>query len=246
MTEYYDRETFFDAVRRAPFPGVLGQKQVDGMGFILEAWETFYQGGDVRWLAYALATTFHETAQEMWPIEEYKGAEQSYGAVDPETGQRYFGRGFVQVTHRENYAKTDERFDLTGVLSTELDAANMLRPLIAAGAMFKGMEEGWFRSDEGGRQTFGRYFYANYSDPYGAREIINGDKTLVPNWSNGMPIGELIANYYNDFLSALKSAHRNSSGPEGPSRSRLDVKPDKIEVVLTYPKGVVVTLKEVD
>ena len=52
---------------------------------------------DTRWLAYMLATTFHETAYQMWPIEEYgKGSGRYYGTPDPETGETDYGRGFVQ------------------------------------------------------------------------------------------------------------------------------------------------------
>jgi len=36
---------------------------------------------------------------EMQPIEEYgKGKGMKYGSPDPETGQTYYGRGFVQTT----------------------------------------------------------------------------------------------------------------------------------------------------
>ena len=60
-----DREIFFNAVRDELFSGAMQQVQVDGMSVILAVWE--YQGGgtpmtDDRWLAYMLATTYHETA----------------------------------------------------------------------------------------------------------------------------------------------------------------------------------------
>lgn len=197
----YDRKIFFDMVRESTFPGGMNQGQVDGMEYILQTWEKYYPSGDTRWLGYALATARHETAAEMQPIEEYGGANTSYGQVDPTTGQRYYGRGFVQVTHRENYAKTDERFKLTGERSTEWHAEMMLDPLISAGAMFKGMEEGWFRKPN----TFALYFNTDTDDPYYAREIINGDKHYVPDWST-QTIGNIIAAYYMDFTAALNVA----------------------------------------
>jgi putative chitinase len=73
--------------------------------------------------------------------------------------------------------------------------------------MFRGMTEGWFRSGE----TLDRYFNTDTDDPYGAREIINGDKSKVPSWSGGVPIGNLIAGYHDDFLEAL-----TASWVEGP------------------------------
>src|SRR6476619_3202480 len=100
-----DRDVFFDEVRSDPFDGSLTEQQVDGMNAILDAWEADYADNDLRYLANAMAQTFHEVSGTMWPIEEYQGSEQSYGKPDPETGQAYYGRGLIQCTHRENYAR---------------------------------------------------------------------------------------------------------------------------------------------
>jgi hypothetical protein len=97
----FERKAYFDAVRVAPFGGTMSADQVDGQEAILTAFELVQlrrPAFDLRWLAYALATTLHETASTMQPIEEYNGANQPYGKEDPETHQRYFGRGF-----RTNY-----------------------------------------------------------------------------------------------------------------------------------------------
>ena len=59
-----DRKAFFDAVRRAPANGHLTVGQVDGMGRILDEWERRALT-DVRWLAYMLATVWHETGAKM-------------------------------------------------------------------------------------------------------------------------------------------------------------------------------------
>ena len=91
----FDREVFYDRVRHNPFGGSLTQGQVDGMNAILSAWTKYRSADDLRWLAYFLATSFHETAQAMQPVEEHgKGAGQPYGKEDPQTGQTYYGRGF--------------------------------------------------------------------------------------------------------------------------------------------------------
>jgi hypothetical protein len=192
----------------------MSQDQVDGQEAILSVWEWIPVKFpdielDLRWLSYMLATTYHETSQEMQPIEEYgRGDGMEYGEVDPETGQTYYGRGFVQTTWRENYARADEELDLTGADSCEWHAENQLEPVIAAKTMFKGMYEGWFRSDSSGKQTLPRYFSATVDDAYMAREIINGDKTKVPSWSGGVSIGNLIKGYHLDFLAALNAALR--------------------------------------
>ena len=110
-----DRQIFFDSVRPKPFGGKLSQSQVDGMGYILDAYEMGYADWDLRWLAYAFATTFHETSKEMQPISEYgKGSGAAYGKPDPTTGQCYYGRGYVQLTWDTNYKRADGELGLVG------------------------------------------------------------------------------------------------------------------------------------
>jgi putative chitinase len=207
----YDRTKFFDAVRANPFPSALNQGQVDGMSAILDVWEDDYGREDPRWLAYALATTKWETSSEMQPIEEYgKGGDSSYAQVDPETGQAYYGRGYVQLTWRDNYARADKELGLTDARSCEWHAENALDLTIAADVMFRGMMEGWFRTaDDGTKETLAKYFSDTRDDPYEAREIINGDKTKVPSWSGGISIGNYIAGDHRAFLDALQAAWSN-------------------------------------
>lgn len=201
----FNHKVFFDEVRHSLFGGSLTQQQVDGMSFKLKQWEAHpYHPTDLRWLSYPLATSMHETASTMWPIEEYgKGEGQSYGVPDPETGQTYYGRGDVQLTWRDNYKRAASKLGLTGTPNDlEWHADKALDPKISADVMYMGMSEGWFRSD-GSPQTLSRYFSASVDDAYGAREIINGDKHKVPSWSNGVSIGSMIEGYHKKFLEAL-------------------------------------------
>jgi len=204
----FDEKIYFDMVRITPFGGSLTQQQVNGQKFILASWVRDPTTTDLRWLAYALATTKHETASTMLPIEEYgKGKGHPYGQKDATTGQTYYGRGYVQLTWRDNYRKAANELELEGENDLEWHAEKALDPDIAADIMFLGMAEGWFRGDKGGRQTLMRYFNADVDDPFGAREIINGDKNTIPKWSNGVPIGRLIADYHASFLAALVSSY---------------------------------------
>jgi len=239
----FDRDVYFDLVRQKPFGGKLGQGQVDGQEAILTRWEENPLSDDLRWLAYALATTLHETASEMLPIEEYgKGAGMKYGTPDPTTKQIYYGRGFVQCTWRENYARADRELGLTGDRSCEWHAENQLDPSIAAETMFRGMAEGWFRTHADGKpETLARYFNDTTDDPYGAREIINGDKTKVPSWSGGKSIGKLIAGYHADFLAALDAAVLELGIPP-----ELEPTPLVVTLRITVPPGVVVKVEQVD
>lgn len=202
-----DRKIYFDIVRVEVFDGHMTQQQVDGQSMILNRWEIDPETVDLRWLAYALATTKHETASTMWPIEEYgKGKGHSYGVPDKETGQTYYGRGFVQLTWRDNYKRATHELDLRDDDDLEWHAQRALDTRIASDIMFLGMIEGWFRTANDGKpHNLPRYFNEN-SDPYNAREIINGDKHIVPQWSGGMSIGNMIADYYNNFLDALDTS----------------------------------------
>jgi hypothetical protein len=73
--------------------------------------------------------------------------------------------------------------------------------------MYKGMTEGWFRSaKDGSPQTLLKFFNDTTDDPFTAREIINGDKNVIPSWSGGISIGKLIERYHDNFLDALELA----------------------------------------
>lgn len=191
---YFDREIYFDSVRHELFGGSLTQQQVDGQGIILGLWEGQYTGSpmtDLRWLAYILATAYHETAQKIWPIEEYgKGSGREYGTPDPETGETYYGRGFVQLTWRDNYAKASRVLGLDGERDLELNAHLALDSLIAARVMFQGMAEGWFTGVK-----LDDYFNAGTDDPRNARRIINGNDCDT-----------LIEGYHEAFFDALVEA----------------------------------------
>jgi predicted chitinase len=102
----------------------------------------------------------------MQPIEEYgRGRGRAYGAPDVATGQTYYGRGYVQLIWKTNYAKTAA---LTGVdLVNHPELA--LEPKIAALIMFEGMKGGLFTGI-----GLGRYFSVTADDPVNARRVING------------------------------------------------------------------------
>ena len=228
----FDRDIYFDLVRNSLFYGHLKQGQVDGQEAILSVWETYRRDYDKRWLAYMLATTIHETASTMLPIEEYgKGAGMEYGEVDPETGQTYYGRGFVQLTWRDNYHHADSEIDkLFGKNpGMEYDASKALEPIIAAGVMFLGMEQGWFRGDSEGRQTLQRYFNDTVDDPVNARDIINGD--ISKN-------GSLVASYHEAFLDALRLSEMSNPAPTPepvpePSTVKINIEVSGAPVLIT-------------
>ena len=151
-----DRDAFFTSVRADPFGGNLVQSQVDGMNFLLDVWELRFPGSDIRWLAYCLATAFHETAQTMEPIPEYgEGDGHDYGEPAGPYGNRYYGRGYVQLTWENNYKKGEMRLsEIYGVeCSMHRYPHRMLEHEPAALILYDGAIQGWFTGAEA-RQLF--------------------------------------------------------------------------------------------
>jgi hypothetical protein len=188
-----DREIYFSHVRESMFQGALDQQQVDGQSVILAVWD-YNAGGtpmdDLRWLSYMLATVYHECATKMWPIREYgEGKGKDYGIPD-ENGNTFYGRGFVQLTWKENYDRASAALSLINDRDLVLHPDLALDSLIAARIMFRGMSEGWFTG-----KKLGGYFSNTKDDAIGARQIINPDDK-----------GALIAGYHNLFYEAVAAA----------------------------------------
>ncbi len=161
-----NRTFFYQHARETLFNGSLRQSQVDGMTAILDYWEKHLAGSDDRWLAYSLGTTHHETDRKMQPIEEYgRGRNRTYGRPDPQTGLKYYGRGFVQLTWKYNYKKLGDELhvDLVNHPERALDLG------IATRVMFVGMINGFFTG-----KRLSTYFNKTTADWVNARRIING------------------------------------------------------------------------
>jgi hypothetical protein len=164
------RKVFFDEVRQGLFGRTLTQGQVEGMEAILDEWED--RGlTDLRWLAYMLATVKWETARTMQPIEEYgKGEGHAYGIPDPETGETYYGRGYVQLTWKQNYATMSR---LLGVDLVKIPSL-ALNELIATQILFEGMLKAESGVGDFTGVSLERYFNDTTEDWVNARRIING------------------------------------------------------------------------
>lgn len=193
-----NRQVFFNEIRSSLFGGRLTQSQVDGINFKLDAWD---QSGlnDPRWLAYMLATVYHETDKKMIPIEEYgKGRGRPYGQKIKHDRKRYihpdkiyYGRGDVQLTWYENYESMGKLLGIPLLEQPEL----VLVPEISAKIMIEGMTKGKSNRGDFTGVSLENYFNATKDDPVNARKIINGlDKA------------HLIATYHYKFLSAIKKA----------------------------------------
>ncbi|GJM00256.1 MAG: hypothetical protein DHS20C07_19350 [Methyloligella sp.] len=193
---------FFDEIR-SMFPAKrLKPKQVEGMETIIKAWQAEYPEGDDKFLAYLLATAYHETAHTMQPIKEYGGARRAnrlYGIEgrNPSRarrmgnrrrgdGARYMGRGYVQLTWKNNYRKAGLHCGIDLIKKPHL----AMQPDIAAKILIEGCMSGWFTGSA--LTSHIDPVKANYRS---ARRVVNGnDKALM------------IARYAKEFESALRAA----------------------------------------
>lgn len=172
---------FFDALRLGILGPTLSATEVDGCNAILKAME----GLPLSYVAYALATAYHETASTMQPIKEYGGPTYftrmydvtgsrpqlaiSNGNTCAGDGPKYCGRGYPQLTWKNNYLKASK---VCGVdLVANPDRAMELP--IAAKIMRSGMLDGWFTG-----KKFSDYLPIRGRAERGmftnARRIING------------------------------------------------------------------------
>jgi hypothetical protein len=182
---------FFEAVRPM-FGGALSQAQVDGFGIIFEAWRKVGSGNE-RDLAYILSTAYHETARTMQPVREtlattdakakerltkaWKSGKLPWVKSDYWSGG-WFGRGFVQLTHRENYVKAGKKLGIDLVS----DPSKAMIPEVSALILVRGMQEGWFTNMK----------LADAADFRESRRVVNGTDCASQ-----------IAQYADAFLSAL-------------------------------------------
>ena len=144
-------------------------------------------------LAYILATAYHEVGPSMQPLREgpasriLKGElvsdaearahvnwmyrkgiiSRDYAKPDPETGQSYYGRGYPQTTHKDNYRKVGQMLGVGDFFVWFPDA--LLEREYAAKSLVFGMAKGIFT----GHGLF-RYINSDKVDYYHARRIING------------------------------------------------------------------------
>lgn len=193
-----NKKRFFDEIRDSLFHGYLSQSRVDGINAKLDAFDKF-NIDDNRWRAYMLATSYHETARTMLPIEEWgKGRGKPYGKKIKHDGQFYlwpdkiyYGRGDVQLTWYENYEKMGKLLDIPLLENPDL----ALDSGISARIMIEGMTKGLSSRGDFTGVSLENFFNSYADDPVNARRIVNG-----------LDRAKIIAGYHFSFLDAIKKS----------------------------------------
>ena len=206
-SNFEDYGAFYDFLRGNKMLGPkITPEEFAGCDTIIRACAAEKWG--VAWVAYALATAYHETAHTMQPVKELGGdayltrmyditgarpkKAKELGNLTPGDGVRFAGRGYPQLTGRRNYAVATAQLKARGWdVDLVTDPDKLLQPDIAAAVMVYGMREGWFtgRDIDDDLPDTGP---AQASQFALSRDIINGrDKQ------------ELIAGYAMDFQQGL-------------------------------------------
>ncbi len=220
-----NRTTFLAYARRAPFGGRLMQSQIDGVNAILDEWDRRQSTGKVidnRWLAYLLATVFHETGGTMQPVIENlnysaerltevwpsrfptiasakpfarnprKLANKVYGGRMGNTGP---DDGWLYRGRGLPQITGKENYEKFGLAKTPEKAAEMAT---AIRILFDGMIGGLFTGVK-----LADHFNQVDNNPVGARKIVNGADKV-----------KLIAGYYRNFLDALEASRVPADLPD--------------------------------
>jgi putative chitinase len=165
-----NKAAFYATVRAKLGP--LTTEQVEGFEVLLATIDS----APLSHRAYMLATAWHETAKTMQPVREAFNLSEAWRKKNLRY-YPYYGRGYVQTTWLPNYARLDEAAAAAGLTKPGEILANLdlaMRPDIAALALRRGMEEGWY--DSNGKKmrqrlpTVGTATKAEYID---ARRLVN-------------------------------------------------------------------------
>ena len=242
---HVNEKLFFEKVRKLLHRRGLTSIEFQTYKQIINYWNDHPNMEDRRWLAYVMATAYHET--RLRPVREgFKTSDkaarkhvrwmynkriisQPYHLADRETGQVYYGRGYVQLTWAQNYKKMGKAIGMGDQLYRNPDL--VLNPDIASKVLFVGMLQGHFRYSKRrrprGKQKLRLFFNKSSSNWYGARNIINGD--LRKN-------GNRIAGYGKKYNQAIRFMAAPDKPPVGEEEdTEIIASPQEEEIKPSLP-----------
>lgn len=210
-----DRAHFFKQFRSQFYPIKEKEKYlIDRYERIFNYWDSQSHLKDLRWLAYIMATTYHETGRKIKAVRECFGKtdaasiacvtrlyrrgriKRNYARIDPKTGKAYFGRGHVQLTWDYNYKRMGKELGMADKVYTNPDLA--LHPDTSVAIMAEGMIKGLFTG-----KRLSQYFNKTSTNWGGARRIVNG-----------MDKYKLIGGYGRKFQATLRTIPSGKPTPD--------------------------------
>ena len=180
-----NRKKFFDGYRSSLDPNrKLEQSEVNALTILLDfvdaAWKTF----TVPQWAYVFATAFHETNATFLPVKEAYWLSEEWRRKNLRYFP-YYGRGYVQITWKDNYAKFSKDLGEDFVKNPDL----VMIPKYAFNILVDGFKTGAFTG-----KKISNYINENKKDYTNARKCINGTDKM-----------NLIAGYAETFEKLLSN-----------------------------------------
>lgn len=184
---------FFNAVRASLFGGKLSQSQVDGLNAVIAAFAK-YGDGDLRKLAYALATKFHEVGAAMVPRVE------NLNYTSAERIRKVWPTRFKTLAAAQPYVRQPEKL-ANFVYGNRADLGND-QP-----------GDGWLYRGRGDAQITGKGAYARLGKLLGIDLVGNPDAVLevdvaaailVLGLVQGLFTGRKLADDVPDFVDARR------------------------------------------
>lgn len=240
----FDRTKFFTAYRN--YFNSLDQSQVDGLNFLLDSFELFGAvWSSIPLIADALATIKIETAHTYQPITElgpkhyfdkYDGR-HNLGNNQPGDGYKYRGRGYVQITGRNNYTHFA---DITHAdLINDPDEA--LRPEVSFSIMTHGMFNGTFTG-----KKITDFINNSKKDYYNARQVINGHDrakeiaTIALNFETCLKVSQIDSELQSNPPAPNPPGNATANVPAIPTVTEAPIAPD-VTTLEAGPEGAKIT-----
>ena len=189
---------------------------------------------DKRQIAYILAIVKWECGFKN--IKEIWWENMSYWKIDSSTWKAYYGRWFLQLTHKWNYEKytkiikeswlkfkdnnwnilTWDRLDLVKNPDTVLESNDL-----ASFILIDWMKNWWpYRQDS---KKLSNYINNNKTDFFNARYIINWDKNYVRNWKK---VWDMYKEYAQDYLNKIWNWRNNNPERQNENNILIEWSPE--------------------
>lgn len=192
-------QTFFGKVLRRQYTNA-SEDGLESLMYFIESDEEWDNLGTDRvalaQVAYFLATIGWETGWTFLPVVEKRASSRQPDIKQIQdrywhTG--YYGRGYIQLTWKDNYEKMGKVVGLDLVRNKD----KVIEPSVSYAIASEGMRKGLFRRYKDGSQVkLSDYINDNSIDFVNARNVVNGDTG-----KNGRAIAEFAKKILNSVLS---------------------------------------------